>query len=60
MGVDRVLDGERMQPEVLRDGMDDARARVVQADPDEAVVAVLGLLQGGLELDAPARRSPAS
>ena len=54
VAVDGVLDRQRVQLEVLADGLDDARARVVQADPDEAVLAGVGLAQRGLELDAPA------
>jgi hypothetical protein len=52
VGVDGVLDGERVQLEVPAHGLDHARARIVQADPHEAVLAGIGLAQGRLEFDA--------
>ena len=55
VGVDGVLDGQRVQLEVPADRLDHARARVVQADPHEAVLAGVGLAQRGLELDAAAQ-----
>ena len=39
VGGDRVLDGEGVQPELLRDGLDLRLARAQQADPAEAVAA---------------------
>ena len=55
VGVDGVLDGQRVQLEVLAHRLDHARAGVVQPDPHEAVLAGVGLAQRGLELDAPAQ-----
>ena len=55
VGVDGVLDGQRVQLEVLAHRLDHARARVVQPDPHEAVLAGVGLAQRGLELDAAAQ-----
>ena len=54
MGVDGVLDGERVQLEVLADRLDHAGARIVQPDPHEALLACVGLAQRRLELDATA------
>ena len=54
VGVDGVLDGERMQLEPLADRLDDLRAGVVEADPDEAVAARVRAAERGLELDATA------
>ena len=54
VGVDGVLDGQRVQLEVPADRLDHARARVVQPDPHEAVLAGVGLAQRRLELDAAA------
>ena len=51
VGVDGVLDRERVQLEALADGLDDLGAGVVEADPDEAVAARVGLAERGLELD---------
>ena len=55
VGVDGVLDGQRVQLEVLPHRLDDPRAGVVQPDPHEAVLAGVGLAQRGFELDAPAQ-----
>ena len=43
VGVDGVLDRQRVQLEALAHRLDDLGARVVEADPDEAVVARVGL-----------------
>ena len=52
VGVDGVLDGQRVQLEVPADRLDHPGARVVQPDPHEAVLAGVGLAQRRLELDA--------
>ena len=54
VGVDGVLDRQRMQLEVPADRLDHPGARVVQPDPYEAVPAGVGLAQRGLELDVAA------
>ena len=54
VGVDGVLDRERVQLEAPADGLDDLRAGVVEADPHEAVAARVGTAERGLELDAAA------
>jgi hypothetical protein len=60
VAVHGVLDGQRVQLEVLADRLDHARARIVQADPHEAVLAGIGLAQRALELDAAAEALAAS
>ena len=54
VGVDGILDCERMQLEPLANSLDDLRAGVVQADPHEAVAARVRTTEGGLELHATA------
>ena len=60
VGVDGVLDGQRVQLEVVAHRLDDARARVVQADPDEAVPAGVGLASADSSSTRPPRRWPPS
>ena len=51
VGVDGVLDRQRVQLEALAHRLDDLGAGVVEADPDEAVAARVGLGERGVELD---------
>jgi len=46
VGVDRVLDGELVQPERLGDAVDLLVRRLVEADPDEPLTAAADLLDG--------------
>ena len=51
VGVDGVLDRQRMELEALAHRLDDLGAGVMETDPDEAVVACVGLAERGLEVD---------
>ena len=54
VGVHGVLDRQRVQLEALAHRLDDLRAGIVEADPDEAVAARVGAAERGLQLDAAA------
>ena len=58
-GVGIVLDGEWMEPEMRGDGVDDLGARVLQADPGEAVGAAARLRKRRLQLNPAALPLPA-